>query len=221
MGQKVLPIGLRIGINRTWDSVMFGTKDYGRTVNKFNMLRDELKKKLRHASVSKVIIKKLAKRVDITVYSARPGVIIGKKGSDIDALNKYVRRYLETQDVNINLVEIKRPEASADLIGQSIARQIEARANYRRVMKKCMQNAMRNSNVEGIRVQLSGRLAGVDIARTEWYREGRVPLHTFRANIDYAEDTARTTYGAIGIKIWIYKGDTGDKDPGAFEKSLQ
>src|SRR5271155_4367974 len=201
MGQKVNPIGLRLGINRTWDSRWFARKgDYAR-------MRRVLKKRLGQAGVSRIIIERPHKQCGVTIYAARPGVIIGKKGADIDKLRKDLAAMTEGDgEVNLNIVEIRKPETDAQLVAENIAQQLERRVAFRRAMKRSMQSTMR-LGAKGIRVQVSGRLGGAEIARMEWYKEGRVPLHTLRADIDYGFAEAKTTYGIIGVKTWIFKGE--------------
>ncbi|MFA7276798.1 MAG: 30S ribosomal protein S3 [Pseudobdellovibrionaceae bacterium] len=218
MGQKVNPIGLRVGINRTWDSRWFSAKDYAAKLIEDLKLRKFVTEKLKAAGISKVIVERAAKNTRVTVHTARPGVIIGKKGSDIEKL----RKDLSTQsgsDVSLNIVEIRKPEIDAQLVSEGIAQQLERRVSFRRAMKRAVQSALR-LGAKGIRVNVSGRLAGADIARMEWYREGRVPLHTLRADLDYGFSEATTTYGIIGVKVWIYKGDVMEHDPMARDKRM-
>jgi small subunit ribosomal protein S3 len=218
MGQKVNPIGLRVGINRTWDSRWFSAKDYAKKLVEDLKLREFVTDKLKAAGISKVIIERAAKNTRVTVHTARPGVIIGKKGADIEKL----RTDLSAQaggDVSLNIVEIRKPEIDAQLVAEGIAQQLERRVSFRRAMKRAVQSALRLGG-KGIRINVSGRLAGADIARTEWYREGRVPLHTLRADLDYGFSEALTTYGIIGVKVWIYKGDVMEHDPMARDKRL-
>ena len=212
MGQKVNPIGLRLGINRTSDSRWYAdTADYGRLLHEDIAIRKEIRKRLKQAGISKIIIERPHKKCLITIHTARPGLVIGKKGGDIETLRKDLSKMTE-DEVRVNLVEIRKPEIDATLIADDIARQLERRASFRRTMKRAIQSAMRLGAL-GVRINCAGRLGGAEIARTEWYREGRVPLHTFRANVDYAESTAATTYGACGIKVWIYKGDIDENVP--------
>lgn len=210
MGQKVNPIGLRLGINRTWDSRWFGTKDFASKLQEDSEIRKFLRKELVAAGISKVVIERPAKKVNVTIHAARPGVVIGKKGSDIENIRKKIANKVGLE-VRLNIVEVRKPEIDAQLVADNIAVQMERRVSFRRAMKRAMQQAMR-FGAEGIRVNCSGRLGGAEIARMEWYREGRVPLHTLRANIDYAEATAFTTYGANGVKVWIFKGEVLSKD---------
>jgi len=207
MGQKINPIGFRLGVSRDWNSRWFAKgRGFSTMLNEDLKVRDFLKRKLAHASVSKVIIERPAKDARITIYSARPGVVIGKKGEDIELLKAELRRLLGVQMVHVNIEEIRKPETDAQLIADSIAQQLEKRIMFRRAMKRAMQNAMR-LGAQGIKIMSAGRLNGIEIARTEWYREGRVPLHTLRADIDYGFGEAKTTYGVIGIKVWVYKGE--------------
>ncbi len=219
MGQKVNPVGLRLGINRTWDSRWFANKgEYGRLLHEDIKIRQMLLKHLRQAAVSKVVIERPHKKCRVTIYSARPGVVIGKKGADIDKLRKKVSE-MTSSEVFINIVEIRKPEVDARLVAESIAQQLERRVAFRRAMKRAVQSAMR-LGAEGIRINCSGRLGGAEIARLEWYREGRVPLHTLRADVDYGTATAFTTYGTCGVKVWIFKGEILEHDPMAQDKRL-
>ncbi len=210
MGQKTNPIGLRLGIIKPWESRWFSEKDYSKLLQEDIDLRKFLFKKLSSAGISKIVIERPAKLANVTLYSSRPGVIIGKKGSDIEKLKKSVSKIV-SGDVNINIVEIKKPELDSQLVADNIAQQLERRVAFRRAMKRAVQSAMRLGAL-GIRVNCSGRLGGAEIARTEWYREGRVPLHTLRAEIDYGVSRANTTYGICGVKVWIFKGEKFDKD---------
>jgi small subunit ribosomal protein S3 len=212
MGQKINPIGFRLGVSRDWNSRWFAKgRGFSTMLNEDLKVRDFLKRKLAHASVSKVIIERPAKDARITIFSARPGVVIGKKGEDIELLKAELRRLLGVQMVHVNIEEIRKPETDAQLIADSIAQQLEKRIMFRRAMKRAMQNAMR-LGAQGIKIMSAGRLNGIEIARTEWYREGRVPLHTLRADIDYGFSEAKTTYGVIGIKVWVYKGEVLGKN---------
>jgi small subunit ribosomal protein S3 len=212
MGQKIHPIGFRLAVNKNWGSRWFAnSKNFGGMLNEDLKVRDYLKKKLAHASVGHVVIERPAKDARITIHSARPGVVIGKKGEDIEVLKAELRRMLGVQMVHVNIEEIRKPEIDAQLIADSIAQQLEKRIMFRRAMKRAMQNAMR-LGAQGIKIASSGRLNGIEIARNEWYREGRVPLHTLRADIDYGFGEAKTTYGVIGIKVWVYKGETVGKN---------
>ncbi|MGB0999375.1 MAG: 30S ribosomal protein S3 [Flavobacteriales bacterium] len=205
MGQKTNPIGNRLGIIRGWDSAWYGGNDYGDRLAEDNKIRKYISARLSKASVSKVIIERTLKLVTITICSARPGIIIGKQGSEVDKLKVELKK-LTNKDVQVNIYEIRRPELDAKLVGDSIARQIEGRVSFRRAIKMAISAAMR-MGAEGIKIQIAGRLNGAEMARTEMYNEGRTPLHTFRADIDYAMCEALTTYGLIGIKVWICKGE--------------
>lgn len=202
MGQKVNPIGLRLGITRTWDSQWFAKKEFAGLLLEDQKLRNFIKKKLGHAGISRIEIERASTRATITIYAAKPGIIIGKKGSEIENLRKELQGLTEKQ-IYVNILEIKRPELDATLVAESIARQLERRIAFRRAMKRSVTTAI-DMGANGIRVACSGRLAGAEIARREWYREGRVPLQTLRADIQFGQATARTTYGAIGVKVWIY-----------------
>ena len=210
MGQKTNPIGFRLGIIKSWESRWFSEKDYSKLLQEDINIRKFLMKKLSTAGISKVVIERPAKLAKITIHTSRPGVIIGKKGSDIEKLKKEIGNITEG-DVSINIVEIKKPELDSQLVADNIAQQLERRVAFRRAMKRAVQSAMRLGAL-GIRVNCSGRLGGAEIARTEWYREGRVPLHTLRADIDYGVSRANTTYGICGVKVWIFKGEKFDKD---------
>ena len=217
MGQKANPIGLRLGINRTWDSRWFAQRqEYAKLLHQDLKIRKELKQKLNAAGVSRIIIERPHKKCRITIYAARPGVVIGKKGADIDKLRRDVATLTEGE-VFLNLVEVRKPEVDSQLVAESIAQQLERRVAFRRAMKRSIQSAMR-LGAKGIRMNLSGRLGGAEIARMEWYREGRVPLHTLRADIDMGFAEALTTYGIIGIKVWIFKGEVLEHDPMAQDK---
>jgi len=206
MGQKIHPTGFRLSVTRDWGSRWFAnSKAFPQMLKEDIEVRDYLKKKLAHASVGRVIIERPAKNARVTVFSARPGVVIGKKGEDIEALKSDLQRRMGVP-VHVNIEEIRKPEVDAQLIADSIAQQLEKRIMFRRAMKRAMQNAMR-LGAQGIKIMSSGRLNGAEIARTEWYREGRVPLHTLRADIDYGTSEAKTTYGIIGIKVWVFKGE--------------
>lgn len=216
MGQKVNPVGLRLGINKTWDSRWFSKKDYGDILHQDISMRKYVMETLAQAGISKVVIERPAKKARVSIYAARPGILIGKKGSDIEKLKKKLSEIAKVE-VAINIVEIRKPELDAKLAAEGIAQQIERRVSFRRAMKRAMQSAFRLGAL-GIRVNCSGRLGGAEIARMEWYREGRVPLHTLRSDIDYGVGTAKTTYGTIGIKTWIYKGEIKEHDPMAQDK---
>ncbi len=218
MGQKVKPIGLRLGINRTWDSRWFAEKNYSELLHKDLNVRKYLMEKLKAAAVSKVVIERPAGRARVTIYSGRPGLIIGKKGQDIEKLRNELSKKLD-MEVSLNILEIRKPEVDARLVAENIAQQLERRVAFRRAMKRSVQSAMR-LGAAGVRINCAGRLGGAEIARTEWYREGRVPLHTLRADVDYGEAEANTTYGICGIKVWIFKGEIMEHDPMAQEKRL-
>ena len=218
MGHKVNPIGLRLGINRTWNSRWYADRDYGDLLHEDLQIRDFLEKRLQNAGLSKIIIERPAKKARVTIHTARPGVVIGKKGADIERLRTALGR-MTNSDVNLNIVEIRKPEIDAKLVADNIAQQLERRVAFRRAMKRAVQSAMRLGAL-GIRINVGGRLGGAEIARTEWYREGRVPLHTLRADIDYGEATANTTYGSCGVKVWVFRGEIMAHDPMAQDKRL-
>ena len=205
MGQKTNPIGLRLGINRSWDSVWFDEKKFASKLHEDIILRNYINNRLGHASISRIEISRTPKRVSVTIHTARPGIVIGRGGSEVEALKKELKKFMG-YDVNINVSEIKRPGLRAELVGQNIAQQLEKKVNYRRAVKKAIQSTM-SMGAEGIRVCVSGRLNGNEIARSETYREGRVPLHTLRAQIDYTITESHTSYGIIGVKVWIYTGE--------------
>ena len=206
MGQKINPIGFRLAVNKSWLSKWYATpKDFPSMLREDLEVREYIKNKLKNAAVSKIVIERPAKNAKITIHSARPGIIIGKKGGDIEILKNEVNKILKVP-VHLNIDEVRKPEIDAQLVSDSISQQLEKRVMFRRAMKRAMQNAMR-LGAKGIKIMSSGRLNGIEIARTEWYREGRVPLHTLNAEIDYGFSEAQTTYGIIGIKVWIYKGD--------------
>ncbi len=219
MGQKVNPIGLRLGINRTWDSRWYADADYADLLHEDLRIREFLRKRLQQAGISRVIIERPAKKARITIHTARPGVVIGKKGADIERLRSDLQK-MTGSEVHLNIVEIRKPEIDATLVAENIANQLERRVAFRRAMKRAVQSAMR-LGAQGIRIQCGGRLGGAEIARTEWYREGRVPLHTLRADVDYGEATWRTTYGSCGVKVWVFKGEIMADDPTAHEKKIQ
>ena len=220
MGQKVNPIGLRLGINRTWDSRWYAEgNNYADLLHEDLAIRSFLLKRLSQAGVSKVLIERPAKKARVTIHTARPGVVIGKKGVDIENLRREISK-MTGSEAHLNIVEVRKPEIEAQLVAVNVAQQMERRVSIRRAMKRVVQAAMR-LGAEGIRINCAGRLGGAEIARTQWYREGRVPLHTLRANIDYGEATAHTTYGACGVKVWIYKGEIMAHDPMALEKQAQ
>ncbi len=217
MGQKVNPIGMRLGINRTWDSRWYANKnEYGDLLQEDIKIRNMLVKELKQAAVSKVVIERPHRKCRVSIHTARPGIVIGKKGADIEKLRSRVRKFTDSE-VHINIVEVRKPETDATLVAQGIAQQLERRVAFRRATKRGVQTAMRMGAL-GIRANVAGRLGGADIARTEWYREGRVPLHTLRADIDYGVAEASTTYGVIGIKVWIFKGEVMEHDPTAHER---
>ena len=205
MGQKTNPIGLRLGINRDWDSVWFDEKNYAAKLHEDIILRNYINNRLSHASISRIEISRTPKRVTVTIHTARPGIVIGRGGTEVEELKAELKKYMG-YDVNINVSEIKRPALRAELVGQNIAQQLEKKVNYRRAVKKAIQSTM-SMGAEGIRVCVAGRLNGNEIARRETYREGRVPLHTLRANIDYTITESHTSYGIIGVKVWIYTGE--------------
>jgi small subunit ribosomal protein S3 len=207
MGQKIHPIGFRLSVNKNWSSKWYAnSKVFADLLLKDIEVRAYLKKKLAGAMVSKIVIERPAKNAKITIYSARPGVVIGKKGEDIESLRSEIKKRMGLPDVALNIEEVRKPEIDAQLIADSITQQLEKRIMFRRAMKRAMQNAMRLGAL-GIKIMSSGRLNGIEIARTEWYREGRVPLHTLRADIDYGTSEALTTFGIIGVKVWVYKGE--------------
>ena len=211
MGQKVNPVGFRLGVNRGWDSVWYAKKkDFGNYLIEDFKIREYIKKNVINSGVSKVMIERTANKCYVTIYTSRPGFVIGKKGSDIEKIKKNLMKITDSE-VNVNIKEIKKPELNANLVAENIAQQLVKRIAYRRAMKRAMQSAMR-LNAKGIKVMVSGRLAGNEIARTEWLREGSIPSHTLRANIDYGFAEALTTYGIIGVKVWIYKGELMAKD---------
>ncbi|MBW3628972.1 MAG: 30S ribosomal protein S3 [Gemmatimonadetes bacterium] len=205
MGQKVHPTGFRLGIVKTWKSRWYAERNFPKLLQEDESLRKYLHQRLGHASLSQVEIERKPQKVILTIHTARPGVVIGKGGSEVDKLRDELGR-LTTSEVAINVEEVKRPEIDAQLVADSIAHQLVQRVSFRRAMKRSVQNAMR-AGAEGIKVQLAGRLNGAEIARTEGYKEGRIPLHTLRADIDYAQSTARTTFGTIGVKVWVFKGE--------------
>ena len=219
MGQKVNPIGLRLGINRTWDSRWFAnTGEYGQLLHEDLKIRKYLEKELKQAAISKVVIERPHKKCRVTIHAARPGLIIGKKGADIEKLRKKLTEMTKSE-THLNIVEVRKPEIDATLIAQSIAQQLERRIAFRRAMKRAVQSAMR-LGAEGIRINCSGRLGGAEIARMEWYREGRVPLHTLRADVDFGYGTAKTTYGTCGVKVWVFRGEVMAHDPMAQDKRV-
>ena len=219
MGQKVNPIGLRVGINRTWDSRWFADDDYAALLHEDLRLKKYLQKRLVQAGVSRIVIERPSKRARITIHTARPGVVIGKKGADVEKLRSDLAK-MTGSEVSLNIVEIRKPEIDAKLVAENIAQQLERRVAFRRAMKRAVQSAMRLGAL-GIRITCAGRLGGAEIARTEWYREGRVPLHTLRADIDFGDATAMTTYGTCGVKVWVFKGEILAHDPMAQDKRAQ
>ena len=218
MGQKVNPIGLRVGINRTWDSRWFSDRDYANRLVADLRLREYIKDRMKPAGISKVIIERAAQNTKVTIHTARPGMIIGKKGADIEKLRKDLSTHAGSE-VALNIIEIRKPEMDAQLAAEGVCQQLERRVSFRRAMKRAVQSAMR-LGAKGIRINVAGRLGGNDIARTEWYREGCVPLHTLRADVDYGTAEALTTYGIIGVKVWIYKGEIMEHDPMARDKRM-
>ncbi len=205
MGQKVNPIGFRVGITRGWESVWYAEKNFGDLLREDIKMREYVKKRLFHAGVSRIVIERPADKIKVTVHTARPGVVIGKKGSEIEALRRDLARMFG-REVQIFIVEIRRPEAEAQLVAENIAFQLERRVAFRRAMKRAVQGVLR-MGAKGVRISCGGRLGGAEIARTEWYREGRVPLHTLRADVDYGFSEASTTYGRIGVKVWVFNGE--------------
>jgi small subunit ribosomal protein S3 len=217
MGQKVNPIGLRLGINRTWDSRWYADRgEYGSLLQEDLRIRKFIAKTRRQAGISKVVIERPHRKCRVTIHSARPGILIGKKGSDIEKLRGELAA-MTTSEVHLNIVEVRKPEIDATLVAEGIAQQLERRVAFRRAMKRAVQSALRLGG-QGIRINCSGRLGGAEIARMEWYREGRVPLHTLRANVDYGTALATTAYGIIGVKVWIFKGEIYEHDPMAQER---
>ncbi len=216
MGHKVNPVGLRLGINRTWDSRWYADDHYANLLHEDLKIRRLLKARLGQAGVSRIVIERPAKRARITIHTARPGVVIGKKGADIEKLRRDLTK-IAGADVHLNIVEIRKPEIEAQLVAENIAQQLERRVSTRRAMKRAVQSAMR-LGAQGIRINCGGRLGGAEIARTVWYREGRVPLHTLRAHVDYGFAEAKTTYGVCGVKVWVYKGEILAHDPMAIDK---
>ena len=220
MGQKTNPISMRLQINRTWDSRWYAeSKDFGNLLLEDIKMRAFIRRECKQAGISRVIIERPHRKCRVTVHTARPGVIIGKKGADIEILRKNLAG-MTASELHLNIVEVRKPELDAQLVAESIGQQLERRISFRRAMKRSVQNTMRMGAL-GIRVNVAGRLGGAEIARTEWYREGRVPLHTLRADIDYATTEAKTPYGIIGIKVWIFKGEIMEHDPQARDRRLQ
>jgi small subunit ribosomal protein S3 len=205
LGQKTNPIGFRLGINKTWKSLWFDEKNFAKKLSEDMMLRQYVQNRLNNAGISQVEIKRTPKRITLTIHTARPGIVIGKKGTEVDKLKEELQR-LTSQEVQLNIHEIKRPELDAALVADNVARQLESKVSFRRAMKRAITSTMR-MGAEGVRIRCAGRLGGAEMARTEQYKEGRIPLHTLRADIDYARATAMTTYGTIGVKVWICKGE--------------
>jgi small subunit ribosomal protein S3 len=220
VGQKVIPIGLRVGINRTWDSCWYadGNK-YADNLHQDLQIRKYVNSILRFQGISRVVVERSANKVRVVIHTSRPGIIIGKKGADIEKIKSKLSKIAKS-DVSLNIVEVRKPEADSKIVAEGVAQQLEKRVSFRRAMKRAMQSALR-MGAKGIRINCSGRLGGAEIARMEWYREGRVPLHTLRANIDYGTAEANTTYGVIGVKVWIYKGDiyTNEEEAAANDSS--
>ncbi|MEJ6714820.1 MAG: 30S ribosomal protein S3 [Rhodobacterales bacterium] len=220
MGQKINPIGFRLQVNRTWDSRWFANnRDFGNLLLEDVKMREFVKKECVQSGISRVIIERPHKKCRVTIHAARPGVIIGKKGADIETLRKKLAAFTKS-DLHLNIVEVRKPELDAQLVAESVTQQLERRVSFRRAMKRAVQNARRMGAL-GIRINVAGRLGGAEIARTEWYREGRVPLHTLRADIDYAVSEGLTAYGIIGVKVWIFKGEIMEHDPGARDRKAQ
>ena len=217
MGQKVHPIGLRLGIVKTWESKWFADKNYAEYIQEDFNLRKFLKEKLHHAGISRIEIERSSKRVRLRIFTARPGIVIGKKGSEIEQLKKEIEKMV-SQEIFIDIQEVRKPEIDAQLVAENVAQQIVRRVAFRRAMKRGVTSAVR-FGAQGVKIICSGRLGGAEMARTEWYKEGRIPLHTLRADIDYGFTEARTTYGAIGIKVFIFKGEVLKKDQGEFAGS--
>jgi len=219
MGQKVNPVGLRLGINRTWDSRWYADRhEYSQLLHEDLKIREYLLEKLKQAGVARIIIERPHKKCRVTIHSARPGVVIGKKGADIEKLKTELGKFTKSE-VHLNIVEIRKPEVDAHLIAESIGQQLERRVSFRRAMKRAVQSAMKLGAL-GIRINCAGRLGGAEIARVEWYREGRVPLHTLRADIDFGIAVAKTAYGTCGVKVWVFKGEILEHDPMAQDKRL-
>lgn len=217
MGQKVNPLGLRLNITRTWDSIWYASKDYSAYLIEDQKIKKFLKEKLQHAGLAKVIIERTGDKVRTKLFTARPGIVIGKKGAEIEILKKDLEKLVQRK-VTLDIQEVRRPEADAQLVAESIASQLVRRVAFRRAMKKAVNSALR-FGVQGIKISCSGRLGGAEMSRCEWVREGRVPLHTLRADVDYALAEANTTYGIIGVKVWIFKGEVlGDKDSGSVQQ---
>jgi len=209
LGQKVNPIGLRLNITRTWESIWFAGKNYSRNLHEDQKIREYLKKRLYHAGLSRIVIERTGEKMRIKLFTARPGIVIGKKGAEIESLKKDIERRFN-HECTIDIQEVRRPEADAQLVAENIAMQLERRIAFRRAMKKSINSALR-FGVQGIKISCAGRLGGAEMSRTEWFKEGRVPLHTLRADIDYGMAEAKTTYGIIGVKVWIFKGEVLDE----------
>lgn len=205
MGQKVHPIGFRLGVTRTWDSRWYSKQSYSKLLHEDIKLREYLKEKLYSAGIAKIDIERAANKIKVNVHTARPGIVIGKKGAGVESLKADVQKFTK-HELFLNIIEVKKPEANAQLIAENVASQLEKRVAFRRAMKKCMTSAFKQG-IKGIKIRVSGRLGGAEIARTEWYSEDSVPLHTLRANIDYGQAIAKTTYGIIGVKAWVYTGE--------------
>jgi small subunit ribosomal protein S3 len=218
MGQKVNPIGLRLGINRTWDSRWYADAGYGALLHEDLKIRKFLHQRLAQSGVSRIVIERPAKKARISLHTARPGVVIGKKGAEIEKLRLDLGK-MTGGEVHLNIVEIRKPEIDAQLVAENVAQQLERRVSFRRAMKRAVQSAIR-LGAQGIRINCAGRLGGAEIARTEWYREGRVPLHTLRADVDFGRATAKTAYGSCGVKVWVFKGEIMGRDPMAQDKRL-
>ena len=219
MGQKVNPIGMRLQVNRTWDSRWYAdTKEYGNLLLEDLKIREFIKEECKQAGVARIIIERPHKKCRVTIHTARPGVIIGKKGADIEVLRRKLAKMTDSE-LHLNIVEVRKPELDAQLVAENIAQQLERRVGFRRAMKRAVQNTMR-MGAQGVRINCGGRLGGHEIARVEWYREGRVPLHTLRADVDYGVATAFTTYGTCGVKVWIFKGEILEHDPMAQDKKM-
>jgi small subunit ribosomal protein S3 len=220
MGQKVNPIGLRLGINKTWSSKWYQKKGYADTLLEDFKLRNYVEKKLVNAEVASVDIVRYPERINVNIHTARPGIVIGKKGADVERLKGELQKFTPKK-LHINIIEVKNPEASARLIAKNIAKQLEGRISHKRAMKQALQNSMSKGSVKGIKIEVSGRLGGAEMARKEHYKEGRIPLHTLRADIDYAVETAFTTFGTIGVKVWVFKGEIlGKENPSVDDEQL-
>jgi small subunit ribosomal protein S3 len=210
LGQKVNPVGLRLGINRTWDSNWFDERSFADKLKEDIKIRKYVRARLEHAGISKIGIERTAKKITLTIFTARPGIVIGRKGAEVDKL-KVELQHITNKDVQLNIEEIKRPELDAYLVSRNVANQLESKISFRRAMKKAIMSA-RRMGAEGVKISCAGRLGGAEMARTEQYKEGRIPLHTLRSDIDYAYTTAKTTYGIIGVKVWICKGEKFDTE---------